>query len=204
MEIAPFVRIPTLTQAQPFVDSQGRLTSEALRTLNGALTQLAEAVNQLAALPEIEAALEAAQAAVIEAQQAANDAKGASEANKRETAIQTSYIDPMSVLSASPSLITVASHTRYYPQPTGAPIGVSVNGGNVVATGPDDVNYVFYIDPERDGGSVTYQVSTDPPTQTGDTHVVGAVTIPAAGTVDGGDGPTRPGYVRPNELTPIP
>jgi hypothetical protein len=110
------------------------------------------------------------------------------------------YIEPSSVLTATPTTITIANHTRYYPQPSGDPISVSVTGGTVSATGSGDTDYVSYSDPMRAGGSVTYIVSTDAPTQTGDTHVVGAVLIPDTGTADGGDGPRRPGFVQAKEI----
>lgn len=203
MAITPLVRIPTLTQTNPFVDEQRRLTNEALRTLNGALSQLGNAVNQLAALPEIQAALEAAKQAVIVAQdaaQAAQDAadaaQGQADATKREAALTLSYIDPDSVVTADPTTVFIAAHTRYYNDGT----SVAVNGGSGPATAPNDINYASYVDPMRAGGAVTYIISTIPPTQTGDTHVVGAVMIPDDGVVDGGSGPTRPGAVYPNKF----
>lgn len=102
---------------------------------------------------------------------------------------------PASVLTATPTIITIASHTRFYPQPTGDPIAVDVMGGTAEATGSGDTDYVSYSDPSRSGGAVSYIVTTLAPTQTGDTHVVGAVLIPETGTTDGGEGPRRPGYV---------
>lgn len=207
MAIAPLVRIPTLSQRQPFVDNEGRLTNEALRTLNGILAQIAEAINQLAVLPIIQAALieaqdaaeaaqgaaDVAQAAAEAAQTQADAAQAEAEAIKREAALTGSYIEPDSVITATPTDITIASHTRYYADGT----SVAVTGATVPATAPADVDYVSYVDVDRTGGAVTYVVSTTPPVQTGDTHVVGAVTIPAVGTANGGRGPSRPGEVLP-------
>lgn len=200
MAIAPLIRIPTLTQRQPFVDSDGRLTSEALRTINDILRQLAEAINQLAALPLIQQALAEAQDAIVVAQAAAETAQDAADAAQgqaaglqRETALVSSYIEPDSVVTATPTDVAIAAHVRRYADGTSA----SVNAGTAPATAAGDTNYVFYDDPARTGGTVAYQTSTTAPVQTGDRHVVGAVVIPAAGTATGGRGPRRPGEVEP-------
>ena len=214
--LAP-IRIPTLTQSEPIVDGQQKPTNYFLRTLNNILQSLGDAVIQLQQLPIIQQALldldaatedaKAQAAAAAAAAQAASDAAANSQAaadasaaataaNAREASLQASYISPASVLTATPTTITIAPHDRIYPGAAGGPATtVAVNGGSVAATLSGDVDYVFYSDPTRAGGSVTYQVSTTPPVQTGNTHVVGAVMIPATGTVDGGQGPRRPGYV---------
>jgi len=193
-----FVRIPSFQQTQVVVDSDGRFSPAALRSLNDAFKTLGEALNTLAQIPEIQAALEnldeatqAAQAAAAAANTAAVGAQTSTDAQKREQALVNSYIEPASVLTASTTTITIASHTRMYADGTTA----SVTGGTAAATASTDVDYVSYVDADRSGGTVTYVVSTTPPVQTGDTHVVGAVEIPATGTADGGEGPRRPGYV---------
>lgn len=197
MAVAP-IRIPSLQQRNPIVDEQGRMTPEFARRLQDILTTLATAINSLQALPIIQEALAAlpaviqqAQDAADAAQAAADGASGVAASNAREQALVNSYIEPDSVITATTTTITIAAHTRRYADGTSAP----VNGGTAAATAATDTDYVSYIDPERDGGAVTYIVSTIPPVQTGDTHVVGAVTIPDTGTVDGGTGPRRPGYV---------
>lgn len=206
MALTP-IRIPTLTQAQPIVDTERKATNEFLRTLNGVLGQIGYALNQILVLPIIQqaiedlgtatvaaqAAAEAAQIAADAATAAAAGASGSAAANARETALQSSYIDPNRVLSSTPTTITIDGHTRYYGDGTSAVVA----GGTATATDTLDVDYVFYEDPARTGGTVTYFVSTEPPTQTGDTHVVGAVTVPATGVNDGGAGPQRPGFVQP-------
>lgn len=205
MAIAP-VRIPQLQQSMPVVDSEGRMTNEFSRRLNEILASLASALNQLLILPVIQDAIAAldsatqaaqdaaaaASAAAAAAGTAADQSMAATEATKREAAIQGSYIDPDSVVTATPITVSIAAHVRRYADGTSA----NVSAGTVAATAPDDVDYVFYNDPARTGGAVTYQVSVDPPTQTGDTHVVGAVTIPATGSSNGGAGPRRPGFVQ--------
>lgn len=207
----PYVRTATLQQSQPIVDATGRPVASFVTLINGNNANVTNAINVIAQIPEIQMALQnldaatrRAQNAADAAQMAADNAATANAAQQRETSLQSSYIDPTSVLTATPTSITVASHTRYYPQPMGDPIAVMVTGATIAATASGDIDYVSYSDPERDGGMVTYIVSTTPPTQTGDVHVVGAVEIPATGTSDGGDGPVRPGYVRPRQQAAIP
>ena len=197
MALSP-IRIPTLTQAQPIVDTERKATNEFLRTLNGILGQIGYALNQILVLPIIQQAIadlgdatEAALAAAAAANAAAAGAADNAAANAREQALQSSYIDPNSVLTATPDTITIAAHTRRYSDGT----SVAVSGGSIAATAPDDVDYIYYDDPTRAGGAVTYQVSTTQPIQTGNRHVVEAILIPPTGTAEGGGGPRPPGWV---------
>lgn len=189
----PFVKTANLQQSQPIVDKDGRPVPWFVRLINDNNNNVTQAINQLAALPDIQAALQAAQTAAANAQAAANSAQQQADAIKSEASLTGSYIEPDSVITATPTAITIASHTRYYADGTSVP----VNGGTVATTGPGVVNYVFYDDPDREGGAVPYQASTAKPVQTGDTHVVGAVNVPATGTASGGRGPLRPGEVEP-------
>lgn len=191
MAVKPFVKVATLQQAQPIVDSQGRPTAAFLRLINDNNSNVVQAINAIAQLPEIQEALLRLDTATQAALDAAAIAQQTTDAAKREQALVNSYIEPDSVLTASPTTITIAPHTRMYADGTSA----AVNGGTAEATASGDTDYVSYIDAERDGGTVTYQVSTIPPTQSGDTHVVGAVQVPTTGSNDGGAGPRRPGYV---------
>jgi hypothetical protein len=191
MAVKPFVKVATLQQSQPIVDRDGRPTAAFLRLINDNNGNVAQAINAIAKLPEIQAALLRLDEATQAALDAAATAQQTTDAAKREQALVNSYIEPDSVLTASPTTITIAAHTRMYADGTSA----SVNGGTVAATASGDTDYVSYIDPERVGGTVAYQVSTTAPVQTGDTHVVGAVEIPTTGSNDGGAGPRRPGYV---------
>lgn len=200
-----YVRTAQLQQSIPIVDGQGRPTPAFVTLINTNNGNVVAAVNALAAVPEIQAALQglddatqAAQQAASNAAQAAGQAQQQTDATKREAALQGSYIDPASVLTASPTTITIAAHTRRYADGTSVP----VNSGTVPATGQGDTDYVYYVDQTRAGGAVTYAVSTTAPAQTGDTHVVGAVVIPTTGTQQGGDGPRQPGYVTARQPLP--
>lgn len=198
MAVGP-IRIPNLQQSNPIVDKEGRMTNEFARRLNDVLGQIVTLLNAIQAIPEIQAQLvnldtatQAALDAAAAAQTAADSAQSTTDAAKREQALVNSYIEPDSVLTATPTTISIAAHTRMYADGTSA----SVNGGTVATTAAGDTDYVSYEDMARTGGAVMYIVSTTPPVQTGDTHVVGAVLIPETGTVDGGEGPRRPGYVQ--------
>lgn len=193
MAVKPFVRTAQLQQAIPIVDNQGRPTATFVRLINDNNGNVVAAINALAMIPEIQAALQNLDQATQAALEAADQATQQTATNKREAALQGSYIEPASVLSATPATITIIAHTRRYADGTSA----AVNGGTVPATASGDIDYVSYVDAARTGGAVTYVVSTSAPTQTGDTHVVGAVTIPATGSTEGGEGPRRPGYVAP-------
>jgi hypothetical protein len=186
------LNIPQLQQSRPIVDKEGRPTPDFIRVLNDAIQSLKSAYNSLLDLPGIQDAIADAEAAAASATSAASAATSATAAQAHEAALVNSTISPASVLSASTTTITIASHTRNYADGTSK----SVTGGTVAATASGDVDYVSYSDPSRAGGAVTYVASTTPPAQTGNIHVVGAVTIPASGTVSGGPGP-RPGYVSP-------
>jgi len=205
------LRLPRLSQNIRIVDDNGvptaaftqywqQFASQIEQSVNriedaleaaGIAQQAAESADQKADAAQAQA--DQATADAEAAQQRADDAQAQADAQKREAALQGSYISPSSALTASPTEITIAPHTRYYADST----SVMVNGATVPATATGDTDYVSYNDLTRAGGAVTYLVSTTAPVQTGDTHVVGAVTIPATGTQPGGRGPTRPGYVEP-------
>jgi len=199
------IRLPRLQSLAPIVDKDGKPTLTFTRYFQSFAEQIELVLNKIAeilgitdeldaAIQEAKAAAAAAKAAADNAQDAADGAQATTDAQKREAALQGSYIEPDSVVTASTTLITIAAHMRKYADGTSA----AVSDGTVAATGMGDSDYVSYVDAARTGGVVTYVASTTPPVQTGDTHVVGAVTIPTTGTVDGGSGPRRPGFVAPN------
>lgn len=190
-------KLPRLVQNQEIVTADRKPAGTFIQYWQQLVQQIERAILTIVDLTGIqeqfEQALQQAQQATQAAQEAAMAAQQQTDAVKRETALQNSYIDPSSVLTATPTTITVAAHTRYYGDGTSA----MVNGGTAAATAQSVTDYVSYVDPDRMGGTVTYIATEIAPTQTGDTHVVGAIDIPATGTAQGGEGPQRPGYVRP-------
>jgi hypothetical protein len=126
---------------------------------------------------------------------AANDN---SVATANELALANSFVNPVAVLSAANTgAITVAAHTRVYADE--AKTQVAVNGGSLSGFTQGTMVTVFYVDAAHAGGAVTYQGTTSAVAQSGSTHVVGQVPIPAAGETDTtGNGPTAPGYTAPD------
>lgn len=161
-------------------------------------------VTQLELIPGLEEAIAAANAAAANAQAAADNANAAADSVTSESSLVNSgpvnYTPPL--LSAdNAGNVTIANHDRQYGDSVLNPT-VSVTGG-LIASGAavGDIVRPYYLDPTRAGGAVTYLFTVNDdtaPVQGGDTHVLGAVTIPAAGTQDGN--PVRP----PGQVSPIP
>jgi hypothetical protein len=168
-----------------------------------AMTELEKTLNAILSIPEIEAALEdldeatqIALDAAEAAQTAADNAQGAADGTTAETSIVNSYVSnftPPLISADEFGVVTIATHDRVYGDSTLNPT-VSVTGDAVAtAAAPSSVVRIYYDDPTRSGGAVSYQFTIDPaapPVQGGNRHSVGAVSIPAAGSQDGN-------YVRP-------
>lgn len=84
--------------------------------------------------------------------------------------------------AGSDATVSITAHSRIYGDGT----SVSVNSGTVTGLSYSTQYYIYYVDPSRSGGSVTYLATTVAATavQTGDTHFVGVVTTPAAAAPD--------------------
>lgn len=160
-----------------------------------AMTRIEETLNAILSIPAIEAALAAVDAKADDAladaaaaQDTATDAATAVNSVASETSLVNSYV----VVDLAPTIeaddlgnITIQDHFRVYGDgPT-----VSVTGAGFFAgAASGDVVRIYYIQPSRAGGSVTYLFTTDPadpPAQSGSTHVVGSVRMPNVGTAAG-------------------
>ncbi len=169
------------------------------RNINEDKRQIEKTVNAVIdAVDEINRALAEAAAAKAEAQEAKNEA----DAVAREQALRDSYIDPSNALTAAnDGTVSIAAHNRIYVNTDGTETVVSVDAGSI--TGQFGLVYVSYTDVMRGGGAVTYEASSTQPTQAGDTHVVGAVTVPDAGAPPStGGGPNPPGYIDIGDVLP--
>lgn len=164
------------------------------------LVEMLEQVPEIQnALANLDSAVAAADAAAAAAQAAADNANAAAEASASETSIVNSFVTnftPPVVQADDAGNVTIGNHQRQYGDTALNPT-VNVTG-DMVATGAVNpaVVRIYYSDPSRAGGAVTYQFTVDPadpPVQGGDVHVVGAVEIPATGTSDGGF-VTPPGF----------
>ena len=153
------------------------------------MTQIESTLNAILQIPEIQQELaivagsaDAAQAAADAANAAAATANDAAAANKAATALQGSYVSPDNILSAkdngTSTEIDIAAHTRVYSDGT----SVVVDLGAITGLAYSTTYYIYYDDPSRTGGSVSYQSTTDSTVaaQTGDRHTVGSVETPAA------------------------
>lgn len=164
---------------------------------------LASLQDQIDLIAQAQAAADAANAAASAANAAAANAQAATDASASENSLVRSYpADPVGgvLISAdNTGAVTIVDHDRIYGDAALNPT-VPV-AGDIISTGAGagSIVRVYYDDPARSGGAVTYQFTIDPaspPVQGGDRHSVGAVEIPAAGSVDGG--PVRPpGYANP-------
>jgi hypothetical protein len=165
-------------------------------------TKLEGVLNQILAIPLIIDALADLDAATQTAQDAADNANAAAESVTSESSLVNSYVANFTppIISADTSgTVTIANHDRVYGNSVLNPT-VSVDGDSVITGQPaGSVVRIYYNDPSRAGGAVTYLFTVDPaepPVQGGNTHSVGAVEIPAAGSVDGG-WVRPPGYAGP-------
>lgn len=166
-----------------------------------AMSNIEKAVNEVLAIPEIQAAIEAANAAAANANSAAAVAQNTAAAAQStaddqaaESSLVSSYIDLDSftgdlVTISSTGIVTVQTHTRVYGNSVLNP-SVSVTGSTFVVSGVASGNIVrvYYDDPTRAGGAVTYTTTVDPVpplAQSDSTHSVGAGSVPATGSTPG-------------------
>lgn len=186
------VKLDRLMRANSIVDGQGLPTMQfqALwqRFAETIEQAFADDQSQIDALDVIVAQLQA----LINAQ-AATSAQVATV--QSDLALVNSKTNPVDgLLSAtSAGVINISAHTREYADGT----SVAVNSGSISGFSEGQFVRVYYDDAARAGGAVSYQGTTEEITQTGARHVIGGVTIPAAGQPPvEGVGTTPPGYVR--------
>lgn len=151
---------------------------------------------QINEIQQILAGLQAAQQAAAEANQKA-------ESIDSSITLANSKTDPVDgiLTASSDGIVTISAHSRVYTYSNGVVVIVPVDAGSVSGFAQGDFVRIVYVDAAREGGAVSYHGTLGEATQTGDTHVVGGVTIPAAGSPpSSGTGTTPPGYVRPSSL----
>lgn len=183
------LRLTRLDGTVPIVDEKGRPTLQLIALWQRNCESIETAVN---AIDATLAAIAAANAAAAAAQAAADNANAATEDITASNALTNSYVEnftPPVVSAATTGVVTIANHDRHYGDGTVVPVT-----GNTVATGQAAgvIVYIYYDQPSRAGGAVTYAYSVDEAdaAQIGDRHNVGAVEIPSIGTSSGG-------YARP-------
>lgn len=117
-----------------------------------------------------------------------------------QVAIASSFPVPTMTLSAadvgSDVTITIASHTRFYPEDT----QLAITGGAITGLAFSTTYGVYYDDSTRADGTPSFQATTDLETAQSNysegRHYVGTVVTPAdgAGPTTGGAPPPASGY----------
>lgn len=174
-----------LDRSQNIVDREGRPTFFFQRAWEDAQRATYEAILAIPgvqqAVLDAQAAADAAQAAADTANTAAANADTAAQQAAADSSLATSGTSGLTITAAdagSNVTVTISGHTRIYGDGT----SVSVTGGSITALAYSTVYYIYYDQPSRLGGAVSYQATTTQATaaQTGDRHSLGAVTTPAA------------------------
>jgi hypothetical protein len=181
------LQLPRLPQTEPTYPQWQVWWDEVASAVETAYDTLQDAIDAVAAA---QAAADAANAAAATANAVAADIE-------ETNALGESYVSG-ATLSATDAgadaTITISAHTRIYPNSDGTTTSVAVNGGSVTGLAYDTLHYIYYDDPTRTGGAVTYQATTNEETaaQIGDRHTVGAIKTPVALAADTGGTSTRP------------
>ena len=180
------------------VDEKGRMTMQFQLFLQNLIKQLKGKFGELdaalleQALIDVAEATVAAQDAATGAQDAADNAQTAADDTAAASSLASSGASGLTITGADAGAnarINISAHTRVYGDGT----SVAVNAGQVLGLAYSTIYYVYYVDPARAGGAVTYQASTNANNaiQIGNTHSLGTVETPAAA------GPSIPGRVNP-------
>jgi hypothetical protein len=181
----------TLFANEALVDEQGRPSRRFQQVWQNTIEALVSVLtSQGASISE----LEAIYAGINTAQATASAAAQQTQATAAAVSLANSYTDPVSGLltASSAGAVTISAHRRIY----GDGLSVDVNGGALSGLSPGDFVRVYYNDPARTGGTVSYLSTTGDIVQQGDVHVLGGVLIPAVGELPSSGAPsTPPGYV---------
>lgn len=185
---------PNWEQWQVWWDEVATATETAFEGIEASFEALEAAV---AAIADAQAAADAANTAASNAQTAADTANTATADIVEGDSLAKSYVSgaTLSATDAGASAtITISAHTRKYPQPDGTTVDVAVSGGSITGRAYSTTYYVYYDDPTRAGGAVTYLSTTSDTTaaQLGARHVVGQVVTPAALAAPTGGNAIRP------------
>jgi hypothetical protein len=160
------------------IETQETAQDELLEAIIAAQAA-ADAANEAAAAAQT--AADAADTAAGGAQVAADNAQAAADQAAADSSLASSGTIGLTMTATdagASATITASAHTRAYGDGT----SVAVSGGAVTGLLYSTTYYVYYLDPTRAGGAVTYLASTDPAdaVQSGSVHSVGAVGTPAA------------------------
>lgn len=153
--------------------------------------ELEKVINQILQIPVIQEGLALLNASVATVETEVASLQGSMSTEEQMVSILGSYIERSTpvVLEAAPSgIITIYDHTRVYANPTLNPPRFVAGGSLATGAAVGSVIRVYYNDPARAGGNVTYHFTVDPAPvvpQSGDAHSVGAVIIPVLNVTEG-------------------
>jgi hypothetical protein len=194
------VSIQPLQQRLPAVNDDKTLAFPLHGAINRVIAALSDVTNFNADTLQLILSALAANGIIVQRLEAIEAAQQNAD---RAQALLNSYTDPTVIMSSrvnanGTATITIANHNRIYADPTKT--SVPVTGGTLTGLALETTYYVFYDDPSRTGGAVTYQYTTDNTVaaQTGNRHSLGGVSTGRSGDTDptpgGGVSPPGSGY----------
>lgn len=151
-------------------------------------TTVAAVAAAQAAADAAAAAAAAADAAAATAATAAAAAQTSADSVTSDTSLSNSYVIGVTIAghdAGASATVSVSAHTRLY----GNSVQVSVNSGSVTTLAYATSYYIYYDDPARTGGAVTYHVTTSissaaQSATNPNRHFVGTIITPAALAAD--------------------
>jgi hypothetical protein len=178
-------RVPRFDRSIPIVEENRTPRLPFHQWWDVAAGQIEEAINGiqdalLAAGIALEAAADAQDAADT-AIAAAASAEASAGGATGLTSVVNSGVDanPLTATDfGAGATINIAAHNRLYPDGS----SVAVNPGSITPRAYSTEYWVYYDDPTRVGGAVSYAATTTEAdaAQAGDRHLVGKITTPAA------------------------
>ena len=178
-------RVPALPSDFSIVDANGKPSFafqkwwQSLKTALETQEGLQDAT--IAALAAVNAAVVVVEAAAASASADAATAQSAAAGANSVASLTNSGVTGVTITATDAGAnvtVTISAHTRVYGDGT----SVAVNAGSVLALAYSTLFYIYYDQASRLGGAVTYLATTSVLTaaQTGNRHLVGKVTTPAA------------------------
>lgn len=194
------LKLPRLPGNIALVDpATGRVTPEFQRWWQTTMEAIeGQANNQQALLDALitaqasadaaAAAAAAADAAAATAATAAAAAQTSADSVTSDTSLSNSYVFGVAIVghdAGASATVSISAHTRLY----GNGVQVSVNSGSVTSLAYSTSYYIYYDDPSRAGGAVTYHVTTSissaaQSATNPNRHFVGTIITPAALAAD--------------------
>lgn len=174
-------RLPRPPRSVALTDAGGKPTRVFQQWLQSFAEGIESELGALAAADAANAAAVAATAAAATANAAAGTAQSAATDAAAVAALTNSGVTGAVITGTDAGAtvtVSVTAHTRVYGNST----SVSVNAGSVTGLPYSTLVYIYYDQASRLGGAVTYLATTSQTTaaQTGNRHLVGQITTPAA------------------------